>query len=248
MAFPRSPLSGIRPLDGTYEGNRGAQADLSPRQVQALLKLENGSVAGESLGIALSIATLGKLTAADLTRSTSIIALPRARIMWGAGNSRTFVDVDFTSGAALGVVAETLSIEARYDVCKAPWSEEDECDVSCLPRYHVEATVGYGSYCCTSTFTEIAFVESSSERTRVQIPPFARSFTVLPIADAAVTAHLVGYSDAFTVKNVIVAPLTNLNQENNIRQLPIPNGMRWVEIENTGEAPAAAFVMFGLGV
>ena len=245
MAFPTPRAFG--PLYGTHDGNRGAQGRIAPCTEIELLKLENGATEGQPLGIALSIATRGKLTATELTRASGLLPLPRARVYWGAGHSRTFVDVDFGTGVGLTLTAESLAIEAHYAYAAAPWAEEDICDTSCLPVYDIQATIGYGSYCCRSTLTEVAFVEVPTEKTSVAVPPFARSFSVLPISGASVKAHMRGYGDFYTVENVIVTPLSN-TQQNAIDNIPIPNGIRRVEIENVDDAPVAAFVVFSIGI
>jgi hypothetical protein len=70
---------------------------------------------------------------------------------------------------------------------------------------------------------------------------------VLPVGTSLVSAHLRGYGAMYEVTDVIVAPLSNLGQSNRIDQIPIPNGMRSVEIENRGANPRAiAIVVFGL--
>jgi hypothetical protein len=81
----------------------------------------------------------------------------------------------------------------------------------------------------------------------VAIPPFATSFTVLPIRSSLVSAHIRGYGGFYEVTDVIVAPLSNLAQSNRIDQIPLPNGARHIEIENRDNKPASAFVVFGLG-
>ena len=249
MAFP-SPLDVLRPLNGTLDGNRGAQLVLGPQQSQEIIRVANGCIQGESIGVTLGISVSGKLTANEKTRTSVHWPLPRARVSWRTGNSGPlFVDVDYKTGSTVGVIAESVWVHARYDVATPPWAtDEEKCDLSCLPEYRLQASFGYGGSCRIATFTEVAFVENFGERAKLPIPPFASTFTVLPINNTLVSAHIRGYGSIYEVTDVIVAPLSNLGQSNRIDQIPIPNGARHIEIENRGDTPSMSFVMFGLGV
>jgi hypothetical protein len=248
MAFP-NPLDVLRPLNGTLPGCRGAQATLSPGKSLELIKVSNGCEQGECVGVSLGIAVLGKLTADERTRASMLLPQPRARVAWKTGNANLFVDVDFLSGTTLSVIAENVTVHAQYDIAVPPWAtDEEKCELGCLPAYRVQASFGYGGACRGARFTEVAFIETPGDRVTLDIPPYASTFTVLPINNVLVSAHIMGYGAIYQVTDVIVAPLSNLGQSNRIDQIPIPNGARHIEIENRDKQPASAFVLFGLGV
>lgn len=238
-----------RPLDGVYPAQKGASTVVEPgQQIATSIKLEKRCENPEALGVTFSIAGVGKLTANECERISSLILLPRARIWFGIGDARQFVDLDLRTGATLSVLAESLEVLLDYQVRTPPWAV-DGCDLSCAPSYRVLTSVGYGGSCRLATFTEVAFVEEPGARCRIPIPPFASTFTVLPNQDSSVKIHIRAFSNQYDVRDVIVAPLSNLGQSNRVDQIPIPNGARWIEVENTSETLAAtAFVVFGLGI
>lgn len=172
----------------------------------------------------------------------------RAIIQWGIGGITFSAECDFLHGTMLSVPAENLIISARYLALTRSWNPQ--CDPCCLPTYRVSAGLsigGAGRGNHPARLTELAQMEKPGDSAFVAIPPFATSFTVLPIQDSKVSVDMLSCGRAYRVRNVIVSPLSNESQNNTTESVPIFNGARYLEVINRNESgPAYAFVIFGL--
>lgn len=246
----------LRPLTAqSHDVQRGMTERLAPgsgHDLVRLIEFQPGiCVRGELLGIHLAVCE-ERHPGSDCCDEDECFALPalRAHLEWGLGGATFTARVDFLNGTSIALVAECLKVCAEYviwgDSC-APW----------LPVYRASAGVGYfGTRAVSSNparLTELACAAAGA-RERIPIPPFAVSVTIQPIDDPSspapspIRASVVGPRGP-AVRYDVAHPLTNAAQDNTIDALPLFNGARFVEIDNTGGAgPLAAFVIFGLAL
>jgi len=245
MTFPVDPLDFIRPLTGVAESMRGNSKTICFGEAMPLVRASRHACQiGEVTGITLDIEPVHPFEDDDALESTA--PLVRALIEWGIGGV-VFKQaiVDFVNGTHIAVGAESIcTVTARYDA--APLGPNG-CDPCCLPPMTVRAGLFYGCVSRGGTLTEVANVDESDGRCRIPIPPFAVSFTVLPVDGASVAVDL-GFCGPARVRTLIVTPLSNENQHNALDQIPIPNGARFVEVVNLGPGRATAIVMFRIAI
>ena len=246
MTYPLlNPLDFIRPLTEVAESMRGhAQTICFGEEMPLVRASRHACQIGEVIGITLDIEPVHPFD--DDAGLESTAPLVRAVIEWGIGGV-VFkeVIVDFVNGTHITIGAEAIcTVKARYDA--APLGPNG-CDPCCLPPMIVRAGLFYGCASRGATLTEVANIEEPGESCRIPIPPFAVSFTVLPVDGASVAADI-GFCGPARVRSVIVTPLSNEDQHNALDQIPIPNGARYVEIVNRGAGRATAIVMFRIAI
>src|SRR3990172_4373371 len=237
------PLDFIRPLQGTAPSKRGSRREVSCGQTEVIVDSRNGCQQGEVIAITLGLETDHPVSADEGPRPGFTMPRLRAIVRWGSGGvDNPEALVDFLSGTAFSVAGENVQVSIEYGVWRRPWIKE--CDPCCLPVFTATATLAYGPR-GPAQLTELAQIKDPGKSVLVPVPQYAVSFTVLPAGESLVSATLLPCSEGYGVKDVIVAPLSNLAQSNRIDQIPLFNGARHVRVTNLQEEwPAFAFVVF----
>ena len=240
------PLDLIRPLQGLPPAQLGNSKRICVNEMVDIISPHNSCQQAEMIGVTLGIEDDEAFKFSNDPERGGTVALVRAVIQWGIGGINFHAELDFLNGTQLCLLMENCVIAARYDAA----SLDGHCDPCCLPRQRVSAAVGYGCVGRGSNparLTEVACVKPGG-RCRIPIPPFATSFTVLPIQASRVAVDIVPCGLPMAVRDVI-RPLSNADQNNTIDQIPLFNGARFVDvISRQEEGVAAAYVVFGLAL
>lgn len=211
------------------------------------------------MGVVLGCETTPDAFAGPCSDHALVLPAPRALLQWGLGGVRFHAECDFLNGTVIGLVAETIRVCAVYHVFRghahhghgqAHAHGGQHCP---LPDFKVSA--GFGYHCRShnsnsARLTELVQVEPG-KGCRIQIPPFALSFTVLPVegAPALIPLTVFGFCGGFKVPYEVKAPLGSFGQHDVENSFPLFNGARYVEIENPSDTDAmSAFVVFGLSL
>ena len=175
----------------------------------------------------------------------------RAIVSWCIGGQEFVALVDWLEGTQFGVVAERVSVCAEY-VVLGDLDDPAACECH-LPEFSVTAGVGAdvrSHNSNSSRLTRYVRVDAPDGRRRVRVPPFAISVNALPIgADGGgpVSLELVGPCGP-GVRYDIATPLGNTTHAIE-SALPIPNGVRFVDVVNRREDGAARVALvFGLAL
>jgi hypothetical protein len=239
----------VCPLDNLPPTARGNTVDIAPCQTETILRARNSSEQGEGICVTLALTTDDRLAADE--GPSDVLAFPRIRalLQWGAGNAIVDAECDFMSGAVLSLNCETLTVSVAYDVVTPPWYSERERHRAmrcCSPSFRATALLGYGGG-QGAQLTELAQIEEPDGSTLVAIPQFAQSFSVMPCEGSRVSVDILPCGRGYRVPEVIVAPLSNNNQNNSISSTPLFGGARHLEVTSRNQAgPAFAFVVFDL--
>lgn len=230
--------SDLRPLTAqAAPSRRSGQVTLCPDQARNLIQVfefRSECVRAEVLGITIGLSRLSDRHCCPPER----FALPavRAHLDWCIGNAAFSARADVLNGTVLSVAAEQVKLCVEYIVCG------DEC--ADLPAFKVSGGVSYGaSSGFPAQLTELVCADPG-DVARVEIPPFAMGFTVLPIEPSSgpTRGSILGPGGAPRVSFEIPASTGK-------RFLPLFNGAACIEIDNTDSAePKAAFVIFELAL
>lgn len=244
------------PLGDMEPNQRGFEITLQPpdedqgtRTQTVVAARTNGCKNGHLLCITLGI-TLAQLQNNSRVPLHTQFTHPmvRAVIGYGVGSTSFEAECDWMLGTQLAVAAEYVEyVKARYIKNTLPWAPVPEPDA---PAFRVSAGLSYGGIGRTSNparFTELVQLENPDTITSIQIPQFASSLTVLPVVGSC-EIQVFGFGGLYAVPYTIVTPLTNA-QHNNENQIPLQNGARFVQVQNTSEeGPLIVFLVFGLNL
>ena len=260
-------LLDTRPLSKSpYNSQRAGQAILGPhtsgkvKDKTTIFEMGGSDcVYGELLGVVLGIRVLDDDkkpccfddcdVRVDEPEGPTVWPAVRGIITWCIGGQDFEARVDWLEGTQIGVIAEKVSVCAEYIVLGDP---DPDCECH-LPDFHVTAGVGAfvrGHNSNSSRLTRYVRVDEPGERRRVRIPPFAISLTALPVGSdggGPLSLEFVGPCGP-GVRYDVDTPLGNarIATEN---ALPIPNGVRFVDVTNAREdGIARAALVFGLSL
>ncbi len=261
--IPRS-YDPLRPLSDQLPSNRGfGKVELTPpsgpisdsaENDTLIVKMSPGaSVArAELLTFTLGLA-LKKSTVSPIREGIFVLPSVRAILKWGIGSVNFTAECDWMHGTQLSIGAEDVTISARYLKNTVPWEPVPDAD-GVFPTFIVGAAVSYGNVgriSCPARYTALAQVEDDDEGSFVDvpIPPFATSFTIVPIGGSTGTVALTAFGTAYETTYAFGPPLTNTGQYNVENAFPIWNGAQFLRVRNTdGEAPAIVQVVFSLAL
>lgn len=264
MNDPNLPIPGapscdaLAPFTRTPPNNRGQQTLLRPPKgpfvdepSKALAVVEtrtDGVGRAELIGVQLGI-RLEKGAPVDFKQDVFILPSVIASLKWGIGSVEFAAECDWLHGTQIGLLAETVSVAARYVKNTRPWDPTPDDDAR-YPSFIVSAGVAYGMVNRNSSgarLTKIVQLENPDDEVDIPVPPFAVSFTVIPMF-GAVAASVRAFG-AYTADYSIAAPLSNAGQRNVENNFPLFNGAEFVTVKNILQAGhAAAAVVFGLAL
>lgn len=250
-----------RPLAGQADLSRGNSLILEPPTADivttgkdsTIIEVRSRCAEGEIINIMLGL-ELNKQSNTSQANVVDEAIYPsvRALLRWGCGGVKFTAECDFLLGTQLAIPAENISVGARYLKNTIPW---DPVSDATYPTFVVSATAAYGGIGRNSNparFTELVQIEDPAGVSRIQIPQFAISYSVLPVANGLVDVSQVGFGTSYNVdyhlSEAATVPLrnTNRNVENSV---PIFNGARFLDVTNrNSEGPLFAFVIFGLAL
>ena len=187
-------------------------------------------VRGERLGIVLGIdEVIGDCSRCGCAHEPGHTGFAGAvaHLTWSNGNGCFEARMDFVRGVEFGIVAEMARLCAEYVVFGDP------CDPN-LPCFNVAAGVGYGSCCFPVQLTERACFRAGHPAL-IDIPPFARSFAVVPLNDAVVTAAITAGCGTTRVPTRLCQPF-------------FPNGFDTVELSTSSAASVRALIVFEIAL
>ena len=162
-------------------------------------------------------------------------------VKWGIGSTEFEADFDWLHGTQIAVLAENVSVAARYVKNTLPWDPVPD-DESRYPAFVASAGVAYGALTRISSgarLTKLVQLENPGEKLDIPIPPFAVSFTVIPFSNAKVFPEVLAFGDSYKAGYQITSPLSNLGQHNVENSFPLFNGAEFVRITNVEQAASA---------
>ena len=257
---------GLRgPLDCQGPSNRGSGLTVAPPvgsfdsagqvvgPTQSIVRVQGGDVGGlmsVTLGLKLNANSVSPPGFDEVNIFTAPIV--RAVIQFGSGTVKNTVVADWNNGTVLSIAAEDVTVAAQYIRQTRPWNPIDHTlDVD--PTFNLTAMLGYQSVGHNSNparLTYLVQLENSADtpNQEIEIPEFAQSFTVIPITDADMVVQLRTWSAGYRWNYDIASPLTNVGQDNVENTFPIPNGARFLRVENPGVDEFFCWVIFGLSL
>ena len=241
-----SGLALLRPLSETLtstEMNHGRDAVLCPGDSETIVSVANRCIVGESIAVVVGLEDVEDPTCC--ITDAHVHAMIRGHVSWGLGCVRFHAWFDWLHGTQLTLVAEQIDVTAHYLVVSPPWLP---CPDVCLPPLRVSAGLGYGCVGKGARLTELAQVETPGQSVLVDVPPFASHVTIQPACGQSAEVRLFDCGKAYAPCFTYVGGGSEAIEESGIgQQIPIPNGVRFVEVFNRNEAgPLTAFVIFGL--
>ena len=243
----------LRPLDSIIvECQRGDTVLLEPERSSPLFiaGFVSSCARAEVIGIALGLRPEGG-ECCCAPKCGRGIAILRAHIEWSIGNACFEAEVDFLNGTHVAVVAENVRVCAEYKVWGSTGEGARKRCPACLPCYHVSAGFGYGAWGRNSNaarLTKRAETTVLEPIDTIKIPPFAISFTVLPIGTSQVNARVVARDCVTHVNYDIETPPISGCGHNVENAFPLFNGADTIQIVSKDGSPAQAFVIFGLAL
>jgi hypothetical protein len=112
-------------------------------------------------------------------------------------------------------------------------------------------TFGYGALGGNSNgarLTHVVFVDEPGDKKRIQIPPYAKSWTgIVMNGSTGCAVSGFGFGAGLRANYALTSPLSNVGQQTSENAFPVFNGERFLEVTNTNQAgPLAVVLIFGL--
>lgn len=164
-------------------------------------------------------------------------------VEWGGGAARFSAEFDWRRGTAISVDAETVRVQARYDVTTVPWSLADVgANQPPLPTYVASGAIGYGR-ARPATLTRLVQLQHPNDAVLLKIPPYAASFEIQPMGASAMSAQILPVGQGYFVPVASPFPEPGAN-----RPIHLFNGADVIRFanDNVADVPAFAFVIFTL--
>lgn len=256
---PLDVIQANRPLVDQAASNRGAIIEVDPppdtvlngETVTRICEVRTTCAQGELLSVTLDQSIRG---GAEATTAFDVADFVwpnvRARIMWGSGNGSFQAECDFLNGTQLSIAAESICVDAVYR--KVTMAAADVESWAAAP---INARVAYaygnvGRNSNPARLTELVELPGGTGNiANVLIPPFATSFTLLPVANNTdLTARVFGFGSSLFVDYDTVGTLSNTGQYNVENAFPLFNGARYIQINDGTSDPGYVFVVFGLAL
>lgn len=229
-----------RPLFGRPEVNRGFFEVIGPNERKQVLDLHARCVEGEVLSIVFGVERQDDpcCTPAGPLRDDTL-SLLRAHISWGLGACSFNAMLDIENGMILGVPTENIVVDVEMIV--VPKLGTDPC-LTHEPPVRICVGLSYGEV--VTAFPRLTDVVqlAPGDVAQVSIPPFARSFTIVPAGTGTLQAEQIAFAPG--PQYFINGPLASLNPE---RIFPLINGVKCLEVKNLSAVDnLTAFVIFQL--
>lgn len=183
----------------------------------------------------------------DLFVATQIEAV----IRWGVGGVNFQASCDWMHGTQLSIVGSQFRISARYTKITLPWTPPPDI---VLPTFEVTAGVGYLQPSRNSNgarLTRYVQIEHPTDpKVVVPIPPFAISWTAIPVGTAAALVEVMPFGSPYATPYDIVSPLSNVGQFNVENAFPLDGTEEFLRVTNTNQTdtPLILKIVFGLAL
>lgn len=232
------PAETVRPLVTASDNNRGSCVHVGPDHINDLVTIVDVTTPCPGVAEPIQITLAVDVDAGSAADCLDAFVLPqiRALITWGVGGTYFQAEVDFLNGTLISLSAETIKVQAFYKLVTVP----EGCCPECLPTFRVKAALGYG---CISRaqLTEIVVLSGEGDCERVEIPPFARSVSVMTSDGEPVDVDVVGFGTCFRTGCRVKACGED--------HIPIWNGAKFVEVRSrTDHQPITVALVFELAI
>jgi hypothetical protein len=249
MNDPNLPLPGtpaydtLAPFTKTPPNNRGQRTQLDPppgpsAEGPSLAVVEtrtSGTGRARLVGVQLGL-EIKKGKQADFLQDQFVMSQVVGTIKWGIGSTEFEADFDWLHGSQIAVLAESVSVAARYVKNTLPWEPVPD-NVSKYPVFVASAGVAYGAMPRISSggrLTKIVQLDESGTLD-IPIPPFAISFTVIPFQGPSTVPISVHTFGSYFASYIVVAPMSNLGQNNVENNFPLYNGAEFLRVTNPSD-------------
>lgn len=256
---PLDVIQANRPLVDQAASNRGAVIQIDPppddvlngSTVTRICEIRSTCAQGELLSVTLDQSIRGgSEDTTDFDVADLVWPNVRARLSWGSGNGIFQAECDFLNGTQLSIAAESLSIDAVYR--KVTMGAAAASTWTAAPL-NARAAIAYGNVGRNSNparLTELVeFPGGVGNVANVLIPPFATSFTLLPVANNSdLSARVFGFGSSLFVDYDVTPTLSNTGQYDVENAFPLFNGARYIQINDGTTDAGYVFVVFALAL